>query len=135
VRLTVTDMAPEEVRSKGWMNTDQHATTIDMLFMPHLIDRLTFDRNVALRYVDMKAIPSDLKDYDFCWSVCALEHLGSIAEGLAFVRNSPATLRPGGVAHVARTRPCAPSTNAERGLFPADDQKVTPIAQESVVIM
>ena len=98
VRLTVTDMAPEDANSKGWMNTRQHATTIDALFMPHLADRGTFDRNVGLRYVDMNAIPSDLKDYDFCWSVCALEHLGSIAQGLAFIRNSLATLRPGGVA-------------------------------------
>ena len=98
VRLTVTDMAPEDANSKGWMNTGQHATTIEALFMPHLTDRGTFDSNVGLRYVDMNAIPSDLKDYDFCWSICALEHLGSIAQGLAFIRNSLATLRPGGVA-------------------------------------
>jgi hypothetical protein len=98
VRLTVTDMAPEDAQSKGWTNTDQHATTIDSLFMRHLVDRVTFDRNVGLRYVDMNAIPADLKGYDFCWSVCALEHLGSIAKGLAFIRHSLATLRPRGVA-------------------------------------
>jgi hypothetical protein len=98
VRLTVTDMEPEEAKCKGWMSTSQHATTIDTLFMPQLIDRVTFDHHVALRYVDMNAIPPDLKDYDFCWSVCALEHLGSIVQGLAFVRNSLACLRPGGVA-------------------------------------
>jgi hypothetical protein len=98
VQLTVTDMAPEEARSKGWMNSDQHTTTIDSLFMEHLVDRATFDHNISLRYVDMNAIPEDLTGYDFCWSVCALEHLGSIAAGLAFVRNSLATLRPGGVA-------------------------------------
>jgi hypothetical protein len=46
----------------------------------------------------MRSLPSDLRDYDFCWSVCALEHLGSIAAGLEFVRNSLATLRPGGLA-------------------------------------
>jgi 2-polyprenyl-3-methyl-5-hydroxy-6-metoxy-1,4-benzoquinol methylase len=98
VQLTVTDMAPEEARSHGWMSSDQHMTTIDQLFMPHLVDRATFDRNISLQYVDMNAIPEDLTGYDFCWSVCALEHLGSIAAGLAFVRNSLATLRPGGVA-------------------------------------
>jgi hypothetical protein len=98
VRLTVTDMAPEDANARGWVNTDQHTTTIDALFMPHLVDRETFDRNVGLRYVDMNKIPPDLKDYDFCWSICALEHLGSIAQGLAFIRNSLATLRPGGVA-------------------------------------
>jgi 2-polyprenyl-3-methyl-5-hydroxy-6-metoxy-1,4-benzoquinol methylase len=98
VQLTVTDMAPEEAKSKGWMNTAQHATTADTLFMSHLVDRVTFNRNVELRYVDMNAIPTDLNNYDFCWSICALEHLGSIAKGLAFIRNSLATLRPGGVA-------------------------------------
>jgi SAM-dependent methyltransferase len=98
VQLTVTDMLPDEARLQGWMSSDQHTTTIDSLFMQHLVDRETFDRNVALRYVDMNAIPDDLIGYDFCWSVCALEHLGSIAAGLAFVRNSLATLRPGGVA-------------------------------------
>ena len=97
-QLTVTDIAPEEAKSKGWLNSGQHATTIDALFMPHLVDRTTFDSNVALRYVDMNAIPNDLTGYDFCWSICALEHLGSIAAGLAFVRNSLTTLRPGGVA-------------------------------------
>jgi hypothetical protein len=98
VGLTVTDLAPDEATSKGWMNSGQHATTIEPVFMPHLVDRATFDRNVALRYVDMNAIPPDLTGYDFCWSICALEHLGSIATGLAFIRNSLATLRPGGVA-------------------------------------
>lgn len=98
VRLTVTDMAPEDAKSKGWMSTGQHATTTDTLFMSHLVDRATFERNVALRYVNMNEIHSDLRGYDFCWSICALEHLGSIANGLAFIRNSLATLRPGGVA-------------------------------------
>ena len=98
VALTVTDIEPEQARSKGWIESDQHSTTIDSLYMPHLIDRETFNRQVVLRYVDMNAIPAALKDYDFCWSICALEHLGSIANGLSFIRNSLSTLRVGGVA-------------------------------------
>jgi 2-polyprenyl-3-methyl-5-hydroxy-6-metoxy-1,4-benzoquinol methylase len=98
VQLTVTDIEPEQAKSKGWIDTDQHSTTIDTLFMKHLIDRPTFDHNISLRYVDMNAIPPDLTNYDFCWSICSLEHLGSIANGLSFVRNSLDTLRPGGVA-------------------------------------
>lgn len=62
------------------------------------MSRELFDRHVALRYVDMNRIPPDLVDYDFTWSVCAFEHLGSIACGLAFVENAMATLRPGGLA-------------------------------------
>jgi 2-polyprenyl-3-methyl-5-hydroxy-6-metoxy-1,4-benzoquinol methylase len=98
VHVTVTDMAPDEAKARGWLNSGQHATTLDTLFMPHLVDRAAFDRNVRLQYVDMNVIPSDLTGYDFCWSICALEHLGSIAAGLAFIRNSLSTLRPGGLA-------------------------------------
>lgn len=47
----------------------------------------------------MKGIDADLYGkFDFCWSACALEHLGSINEGLEFVRNSLRVLKPGGVA-------------------------------------
>jgi SAM-dependent methyltransferase len=98
LNLTVTDVEPQQARSSGWLESGQHSTTVDNLFMPHLVDREKFDRNVRLRYVDMNAIPNDLQNFDFCWSICALEHLGSIEKGLAFIRNSLGALRPGGVA-------------------------------------
>jgi hypothetical protein len=46
----------------------------------------------------MNSIPDDLKDFDFCWSSCAFEHLGSIEAEKAFVMNSLNTLRGGGLA-------------------------------------
>ncbi len=47
----------------------------------------------------MNSIPCDLDgQFDFCWSACALEHLGSLANGLSFVESSLRTLKPGGVA-------------------------------------
>lgn len=46
----------------------------------------------------MNAIPPDLQNFDFCWSSCALEHLGSTEAGKAFVINSLNTLRSGGLA-------------------------------------
>lgn len=96
--ITVTDLAPEDMGDRGWADTAQHTATLDMAFHGHLVDRETFDKNASLRYVDMNAIPDDLNDYDFCWSVCAFEHLGSIELGLKFVENSVNTLKPGGVA-------------------------------------
>ena len=36
--------------------------------------------------------------YDFIWSSCAMEHLGSIKNGIDFVKNSLACLKPGGYA-------------------------------------
>ena len=46
----------------------------------------------------MNAIPADLRDFDFVWSSCALEHLGSLEAGINFVINSTKCLRRGGVA-------------------------------------
>ncbi len=73
-------------------------SSLDSLFKPELIAREAFDANIEHRFVDMNAIPDDLRDFDFCWSMCAFEHLGTIARGLDFVENSIATLKPGGVA-------------------------------------
>jgi 2-polyprenyl-3-methyl-5-hydroxy-6-metoxy-1,4-benzoquinol methylase len=97
IGITVTDLPPGDLRAVGWASTTQHTGSRDVAFKSHLVDRSTFDRLVDLRYVDMNAIPADLRNYDFCWSVCALEHLGSIQKGLDFIENSLATLRPGGL--------------------------------------
>lgn len=97
VEVTVTDQPPATMVNQGWAQTGQHASSIDASYHSHLVERDVFDRLVSLRYVDMNAIPPDLTDYDFCWSVCAIEHLGSIAQGLAFVEHSLQTVRPGGL--------------------------------------
>ncbi len=98
VAVTATDLGEAEAARAGWVGTGQHARTPDHMFRPHLVDRPTFDRLVGLEVADMNAIPPHLAGFDFCWSICALEHLGSIDDGLAFVENSLATLRPGGLA-------------------------------------
>jgi len=98
VAVTVTDLGADEAYEKGWATTGQHTASLDKAYHPALVDRATFDRLVGIETVDMTAIPDHLRDYDFCWSVCALEHLGSIAKGMAFIENSLETLRPGGIA-------------------------------------
>lgn len=98
VNILVTDLAPDDQRATGWANTAQHTKGPDSAFHPHLVDRATFDRNVKLRYVDMNEVPSDIRGFDFCWSICALEHLGSIENGLRFIERSLDVLKPGGVA-------------------------------------
>ena len=57
-----------------------------------------FEANVEFRVCDMTAIPGTLTGFDFCWSACALEHLGSLDAGLTFVERSLDCLAPGGVA-------------------------------------
>lgn len=98
VQVTVTDLELQAAQQAGWVSTDQHLNALDAAFLPHLIDRETFDRLVEFQVADMNAIPATLRDYDFCWSICAMEHLGSIRHGLDFVENSLETLKPGGVA-------------------------------------
>lgn len=99
VKVTVTDLSPDEVAGKGWAETGQHTRYLDSVFKSNLVDKSEFDKLVALNYVDMNRIPDSLYGrYDFCWSVCALEHLGSIEKGIAFILNSLKCLSAGGVA-------------------------------------
>ena len=60
--------------------------------------RTTFAARVRFRPVDMNAIPADLRGFDFTWSSCALEHLGTLRRGADFVVEQMDCLRPGGVA-------------------------------------
>jgi hypothetical protein len=98
IAVTVTDLAQEDAQSAGWAATNQHISSLEQTYHPHLVSRELFDRNISLRDVDMTAIPDDLVGYDFCWSMCALEHLGTIQAGLDFIESSLKTLRPGGLA-------------------------------------
>lgn len=99
VGVTVTDLPPGDAKARGWIDTSQHLSHLQKSFKDHLCTKGDFDRNVDLRYVDMTRIPDDLAEqYDFCWSICALEHLGSIRAGQDFVANSITTLKHGGIA-------------------------------------
>ena len=53
---------------------------------------------MTYRPVDMNALPADLRGFDFAWSSCALEHLGTLAAGMDFVVAQMSCLRSGGVA-------------------------------------
>lgn len=98
-KITITDLHPDDVKGKGWVETNQHTSDIEKTWFSDIVDKETFFKNVNLRYVDMNSIPSELNgQYNFCWSVCALEHLGSIKNGLDFIINSLNVLKPGGVA-------------------------------------
>lgn len=98
VFVTATDYSSEVAQAAGWTATNQHLGSAATPFLPHLVDRHVFDRFVSIDTVDMNDIPGRLQDYDFCWSICALEHLGSIDLGLRFIERSIDTLRPGGTA-------------------------------------
>lgn len=98
VHALVTDLSEEDASAEGWKKTGQHLSALQSAYMPHLVAREVFDDLVSHHVVDMNAIPEDLGEFDFCWSICALEHLGSIAQAMDFVVNALTTLKPGGVA-------------------------------------
>ncbi len=96
--VLATDMPAASEGAAAWTTTNQHAASLDALFHPHLVTRDAFDERARFAPVDMKAIPPTLLGYDFCWSSCCFEHLGSLRDGFDFVLASLRTLRPGGVA-------------------------------------
>jgi hypothetical protein len=99
VDVVATDLDPTAREAGGWVGTGQHAAGgLEALVHAGICDPEVFTAHVSSRVVDMRAIPADLRGFDFCWSACALEHLGSLEEGLRFIEGSLATLAPGGIA-------------------------------------
>ncbi|MEM7273843.1 MAG: methyltransferase domain-containing protein [Actinomycetota bacterium] len=96
--VVASDMDPEEAMAKGWVDTNQHATGVDALNQRGICDDDVFRANCVFQPVDMNDIPTDLTGFDFVWSSCAFEHLGSIELGIEFVVNAMKCLKPGGIA-------------------------------------
>ncbi|WP_161991110.1 class I SAM-dependent methyltransferase [Rhizobium sp. rho-13.1] len=89
---------PEDVVTPDWNQTGQYAANREVLHYPSIIGRDEFERRISFAVCDMNNIDPDLRDFDFCWSACCLEHLGSLQAGEDFILNSVETLRPGGIA-------------------------------------
>jgi len=100
-KVTATDLETEAARQRGWVSTNQHTSSREALYevASEYVSGNLFDSNVKFQYLDMNAIPDELHDqFDFAWSACALEHLGSLRRGVEFVKNSVRCLKPGGIA-------------------------------------
>jgi SAM-dependent methyltransferase len=97
--IVATDLSLDEATEQGWCDNIQHIESkTEELNERHLCSPDIFAKNVTYREVNMNNIPTDLKEFDFCWSSCALEHIGGIENGLRFIENSVKTLKPGGIA-------------------------------------
>jgi 2-polyprenyl-3-methyl-5-hydroxy-6-metoxy-1,4-benzoquinol methylase len=93
--ITATDLP--SVEENHWTSTGQHAT--GAIHDDRIIDLAEFQRLVTFQPADMtklEALPTG--EYDFLWSSCAMEHLGTLDAGLDFVRGAMRMLKPGGVA-------------------------------------
>jgi 2-polyprenyl-3-methyl-5-hydroxy-6-metoxy-1,4-benzoquinol methylase len=99
IAVRATDLAEQDTRSAVWQATNEHSKSLDQLHWPQLVGRDKFLEFCSYQSVDMNAIPKELYGrYDFCWSMCSFEHLGSVERGIEFVRNSVKCLKPGGLA-------------------------------------
>lgn len=96
--ITATDAPISIAQGAGWTGSGEFAQGLAQ--MPNCsVDRGEFERLVEWRECDMNAIGSEFVGYDFCWSSCCLEHLGSLRAGMDFIINSvEKTLKIGGVA-------------------------------------
>lgn len=99
-KVTATDLEPDEMTKANWMDTNQHADSLADLLYPQICPPDQFYSHVDFQYADMNNI-SDIfmqEQFDFSWSCCAFEHLGSIEQGKQFILNQMRCLKPGGVA-------------------------------------
>jgi hypothetical protein len=92
--------APDDIgQARGWKGTAQHSAALSQIKYADIVDEKVFERKVSMRACDMNKIDPDLKDFDFTWSSCCFEHLGSLEAGMQFVVNSvERTLKIGGTA-------------------------------------
>jgi 2-polyprenyl-3-methyl-5-hydroxy-6-metoxy-1,4-benzoquinol methylase len=96
--VVATDLGEEEAALKGWVTTGQHALCLERLNQRHICPDHIFQALVEYKPgVNMNAIPSEFSDFDFVWSSCALEHLGSLRAGLDFIKNSLSCVKSGGI--------------------------------------
>jgi 2-polyprenyl-3-methyl-5-hydroxy-6-metoxy-1,4-benzoquinol methylase len=95
VSVVATDAPADDA---NWSRHDEYAQGLKSVWREEAISWDRFTSLVEFRRVDMNDIPADLRAFDFLWSSCALEHLGTLKHGIDFILNAMECLTPGGVA-------------------------------------
>ena len=99
VDVTATDAPMDVDRADAWHATNQHSGDVSQLLHPEIAPDDLVRSKVSHHPCDMNQIDLELTGYDFNWSSCCFEHLGSLEHGLQFVINAvEKTLKVGGVA-------------------------------------
>lgn len=93
--ILATDGPPELA---GHWGRQEYSRDKSQLFYEGIVHPAAFNSLVNLSTCDLNAIPSSLANFDFCWSACALKHLGTLHKGIGFVFDSMKTLKHGGIA-------------------------------------
>lgn len=95
--ILATDLHPDR-STRDWSSTGQHSRQKEDLFYSSLADRSKFEGNLRFQCADMRDLTDLEGEYDFLWSSCAMEHLGGLAAGENFLKDSLKLLKPGGIA-------------------------------------
>ncbi|KAJ3119226.1 hypothetical protein HK098_005671 [Nowakowskiella sp. JEL0407] len=97
--ILASDMPPDNEGKDAWADTHQFASSKEDLFVSRFVNRTQFDKLVSYRNLDMNFVPIDLREaFDFMWSTCSVEHVGTIFLGQRFIVDSLSLLKPGGYA-------------------------------------
>jgi SAM-dependent methyltransferase len=97
VDILATDLPANAPRAEEWRASGEHAEQLADLNASGLCDADAFRERASFRPVDMRDIPDDLRSFDFAWSSCAMEHLGSLDAGMEFLERQLSCLKPGGI--------------------------------------
>ncbi len=96
--VLATDLGLDTAEAASWSEAGQHAASLEELNDRGLCATDEFVERVRFRTVDMRRLPDNLGEFDYLWSSCSLEHLGTLAAGERFIFDSLRFLKSGGVA-------------------------------------
>ena len=116
-QIVATDIPTGVAESEHWLSAAQRSRSYEELNRWGICDPTVFGDLVTFREVDMRAIPDDLSNFDFTWSCCAFEHLGTIEAGLRFIEAQLRCLKPGGIAvHTTELNVSSDRSTVEEGI-------------------
>ena len=99
VEILASDLDVERAANAGWVGSNEHAASLEILNERRICPAEVFADKVRFQEVDMNNFSfNELGKFDFVWSSCAFEHLGSLEHGLKYVENAMDCVKPGGIA-------------------------------------
>lgn len=99
VTVLATDIGKESDTAKMWIEGGRNAAgDVNKLYYENIVNKEVFERNVKYMDLNMNNIPDDIGIFDFCWSSCAIEHVGGLNLSKQFLKNMIKVLKPGGLA-------------------------------------
>jgi 2-polyprenyl-3-methyl-5-hydroxy-6-metoxy-1,4-benzoquinol methylase len=115
--IVATDLFTAEAQANGWVETSQHASGYDAINNRGLCSDADLRRLVEFKFANMNDISPEFDGkFDFVWSSCSLEHLGTLEHGKQFILNAMKCLKPGGIAvHTTEFNTSSDSATVESG--------------------